>query len=220
MPPLLQKCAAETLGTFALVFAGTGAAVIDAVSHGQVTHDGIALTWGLIVMALIYAIGDISGAHINSAVTLTFWLSKRLPARTVLPYLLSQALGACVASALLRLMFGNIAHLGATLPSGPPLQSFLLEIILTWLLMFVILCVSTGPKETGTLAGIAIGAIVGLEALFAGPISGASMNPIRSLAPALVSAHLDSLWIYLTAPFLGAALAIPSHHLVRGPTKR
>jgi aquaporin NIP len=220
MPPLLQKCAAETLGTFALVFAGTGAAVIDTVSHGQVTHDGIALTWGLIVMALIYAIGDISGAHINSAVTLTFWLSKRLPANTVLPYLLSQALGAFAASALLRLMFGNVAHLGATLPSGPPLQSFLLEVILTWLLMFVILCVSTGPKEMGMMAGIAISGVVGLEALFAGPISGASMNPIRSLAPALLSGHLDSLWIYLTAPFLGAALAIPSHLLVRGPTKK
>ncbi len=205
------------MGTFVLVFAGTGAAVIDVVSHGQVTHVGAALTWGLVVMALVYAVGDVSGAHLNSAVTIGFWLSKRLPGQTVGPYLVSQAAGAFLASGLLRVMFSNVASLGATLPAGPWWQSFVLEIVLTGMLMFVALCVSTGPKEMGVMAGIAVGGVVGLEAMFAGPVSGASMNPIRSLAPAVVSGHLDFVWIYLTAPVIGAALSVPCWALTRGP---
>ena len=205
----MRRYAAETFATFAMVFTGTGAMVIDSITHGAVTHVGVALTFGMIVMAMIYAVGDISGAHMNPAVTVAFWLAGRLPARAVLPYLVSQLCGAVLASGLLRAMFGNVAHLGATLPLGSESQSFLLELLLSLMLMFVVLCVSSGPRETGIMAGIAVGGVVGLEALFAGPISGASMNPFRSLAPALVSGHFTSLWLYLLAPTLGTAIAIP-----------
>jgi aquaporin Z len=200
--------AAEFFGTFALVFAGTGAIVIDEVSGGKVTHVGVALTFGLVVLAMIYALGDKSGAHLNPAVTLGFVLARRFPARLALPYVASQCSGALLASGCLRLLFpGNLA-LGGTQPAGPPMQSFSLEVILTLILMFVILSVATGPKEKGVMAGVAIGAVIALEALFAGPVCGASMNPARSLAPAVVSARLDYLWLYLTAPVLGAGLAV------------
>lgn len=205
---LQKKLAAEFLGAFALVFAGTGAIVINEVTHGAVTHVGIALTFGLIVLAMIYTVGDISGAHLNPAVTLGFWAARRFEARQVLPYLASQCAGALLASGVLRLLFPANVTLGATLPADTALQSFVLEIILTALLMFVILNVSTGANEKGITAGIAVGSVIALEALFAGPISGASMNPARSLAPALVSGHWEHLWIYLTAPVLGALLAV------------
>ena len=205
-----NKLMAELIGTFALVFAGTGAMVINDVSGGATTHVGIALTFGLVVLAMIYAVGDISGAHFNPAVTSAFWLAGRLPGGRVVPYILSQCLGALAASAVLRSLFPAHATLGSTLPAGSAWQSFVLELILTWLLMFVILNVSTGAKEKGITAGIAVGAVIGLEAMFAGSISGASMNPARSLAPAVLSGHLEHLWVYLTAPFVGAWLAIPA----------
>ena len=211
-----QKCFAEALGTFALVFAGTGAVVIDSVTGGGVTHAGIALTFGLIVMAMIYAVGDISGAHLNPAVTIGFCIAGRIPVRWILPYIASQLAGALFASVTLLMLFGNHASLGATLPTGSAGQSFGLEAILTGILMFVILCVSTGPKEVGTMAGIAIGGIIGLEAMFAGPICGASMNPARSLAPALVSGNHHALWVYLIAPILGSAVAVPLWRITRG----
>jgi aquaporin Z len=204
---VMRKLAAELLGTFALVFAGTGAIVINDVCGGAVTHVGIALTFGLVVLALIHALGDVSGAHMNPAVTLGFLVARRFPASSVVPYVASQCLGAVLASLCLLLLFPGHPTLGATLPAGPALQSFCLEVFLTGLLMFVILSVSTGAKEKGITAGIAVGAVIGFEALFAGPISGASMNPARSLAPALVSLRLESLWIYLTAPFVGSTLA-------------
>lgn len=212
----MSKYGAEMFGTFGLVFAGTGAVVIDTVTGGGVTHVGVAVTFGLIVMAMIYAVGDVSGAHLNPAVTVGFWLARRLPGRCVVPYVFSQLAGGLFASVLLRGMFSNRAYLGATLPAGSDVQSFLLEIVLTGMLMFVILCVSTGPKEVGVMAGIAVGGVVGLEAMFAGPISGASMNPVRSLAPALVSGHLQSLWVYLVAPVVGSAIAVPCWRLTRG----
>jgi aquaporin Z len=212
-----RKLAAEFIGTFAMVFAGTGAIVIDAVSGGTVTHVGVALTFGLIVLAMIYAVGEVSGAHINPAVTVGFFIAKRLPARYVAPYIVAQTAGAFAASALMRGMFGTAAHLGATLPAGSASQSFILETVLTAMLMFVILCVAAGSKEQGLMAGIAIGATVGLEAMFAGPICGASMNPARSLAPAVLSGELRHLWIYLTAPVLGAAVAVPCWQAVRIP---
>ena len=209
-----RRCFAELVGTFALVFAGTGALVIDDVTRG-VGHVGVALTFGLVVMAMIYAVGDVSGAHFNPAVTLGFWAARRLEGRWAAPYVLSQLLGALGASLLLRTMFGNRAYLGATIPAGADGQSFALEVVLTALLMFVILCVSTGSREVGAMAGMAIGGVIALEALFAGAISGASMNPARSLAPALVSGHLTSVWVYLAAPPLGAAAAVPCWRLIR-----
>jgi len=206
---------AEAIGTFCLVFAGTGAIVIDSVSGGAITHVGVALTFGLIVLAMIYAVGDVSGAHLNPAVTIGFTIARRFPARSVLPYLLSQGIGAFAASSLLRILFPGHAALGATLPSGSAMQSFILETVLTAMLMFVILCVSTGAKEKGITAGIAVGAVIGLEAMFAGPICGASMNPIRSLAPAIVSGHLEHLWVYIAGPVLGALIAVPTWRVVQ-----
>ena len=204
----MKRCVAEFIGTFTLVFAGTGAIVINDVSGGAITHVGIALTFGLVVLAMIYALGDISGAHLNPAVTCGFFFSGRFSRGEVLPYILSQCAGAFTASVVLRLLFPSHPTLGSTLPAGPELQSFVLEFILTFILMFVILNVSTGAKEKGITAGIAVGAIIGLEAMFAGKICGASMNPARSLAPAIVSFQVQHLWIYLIAPFLGAATAV------------
>lgn len=200
----MRRLVAEAFGTFALVFAGTGAIVIDEVTNGAVSHVGVALTFGLIVLAMIYSLGDVSGCHLNPAVTLGFFVARRFEGKAVLPYILSQTLGAILASLTLRLMFPENATLGGTMPRGPALQSFVLETILTLILMFVILSVSSGSKEKGVLAGVAVGSVIALEALFAGPICGASMNPARSLAPALASMRGDGLWIYLTAPFLGA----------------
>ena len=203
-----RACFAEFLGTAALVFAGTGAIVINDVSGGAITHVGVAMTFGLIVLAMIYTLGDISGAHLNPAVTLAFWRARRFEGARVLPYIGSQLGGALLASGLLRALFPTHVTLGATLPAGSAAQSFILETVLTALLMFVILNVSTGSKEKGITAGIAIGGVILLEAMFAGPICGASMNPARSLAPALVSGNLGAVWIYLLAPVLGAWLAV------------
>jgi aquaporin NIP len=208
MRMMIKKCLAEFIGTFALVFAGTGAIVINDVSGGGITHVGIALTFGLVVLAMIYTVGDISGAHLNPAVTSAFWLSGRFAGQQVLPYVLAQCLGAIVASGTLHFLFPAHATLGATLPAGSDRQSFILELILTLILMFVILNVSVGAKEKGVTAGIAVGAVIGLEAMFAGPICGASMNPARSLAPAIVSGHWEHLWIYLAAPLIGSCLAV------------
>jgi aquaporin Z len=211
----MRKFAAELVGTFILVFAGTGAIVINDASTGTVSHVGIALTFGLVVLAMIYAVGDVSGAHLNPAVTIGFFAARRFEARWIIPYIVSQSLGAILASLVLGLLFPAHATLGATLPAGAAVQSFVLEAILTFILMFVILSVSTGPKEKGIMAGIAVGAVIALEALFAGPISGASMNPARSLAPAVVSWRLDYLWIYLTAPVLGALASVTACRCVQ-----
>lgn len=204
----MNKYLSELIGTFALVFAGTGAIIVNQSSGGIVTHVGIALTFGLVVLAMIYAVGDVSGAHLNPAVTFGFWADGRMNGRIAAFYLLSQCTGALLASRLLKILFPQNGTLGATLPSGSAFQSFAMEVVLTFLLMLVILRVSTGAKEKGITAGIAVGATVGLEALFAGPVSGASMNPARSLAPALVSGTFDYLWIYLTAPLAGALIAV------------
>lgn len=198
---------AECIGSFALVFCGTGAIIINDQTNGQVTHVGIAMTFGLIVLAMIYAFGSLSGAHLNPVVTIGFLISGRFKLQFLLPYVVFQILGALLASLLLQILFPENINLGATIPSGSMMQSFILELILSLLLMLVIINVSHGSKEKGMMAGIAVGATVGLEALFAGPISGASMNPARSLAPALVSGNLSQLWIYLIAPVLGAILA-------------
>jgi aquaporin NIP len=213
----VKKLVAEAIGTFALVFVGTGAIVVDQVSGGVVTHVGIALAFGLVVMTMIYAVGDVSGAHFNPAVTVCFWLARRLPGNEVAPYVAAQSAGALLASGVLRLLFSNQQDLGATVPIGAASQSFTLETILTFFLMFVILAVSTGARERGITAGIAIGATVCLAALFGGPISGASMNPARSLGPAAFSGALAPLWLYVTAPLLGAMLAVVGCRCVREP---
>jgi aquaporin NIP len=204
----MRKYYAEVIGTFALVFCGTGAIIVNQETAGVISHAGIAFTFGLIVMVMIYALGPISGAHLNPAVTIAFTIAKRFPVSQVLPYIMSQAIGAALASFTLRLLFTSNEFLGATLPRGSEQQSFILETILTFFLMLVIIHVATGSKEQGMFAGLAIGGTVLLEAMFAGPICGASMNPIRSFSPALVSGHFEHLWIYLTAPVLGAVLAI------------
>ena len=211
----MRKLLSEFLGTFALVFAGTGAIVINHASGGTITHPGIALTFGLIVLAMIYTFGDVSGAHFNPAVTTAFAAARRFPWSAVPGFIAAQLLGAFAASGLLRLLFPTDTTLGATLPAGPAMQSFILEVVLTFLLMLVILSVSTGAKEKGITAGIAIGAVIALEAMFAGPICGASMNPARSISPAIVSGHLEHLWLYLVGPTLGALLAVPVVCLVR-----
>ncbi len=212
--PLRRRFLAELVGTFILVVCGCGACVVNDQT-AALTHPGIALVWGLVVLALVYALGDLSGCHINPAVTLGFALARRFPWKEVLPYIAAQVGGAVAAAELLHLLFPSDAKLGATVPSGHEVQSFVLEVFLTWFLMLAVLCVSTGAKEKGITAGIAVGAIIGLEAMFAGPICGASMNPARSLAPAAVSGHLEFVWIYLLAPPLGAALAVPTYHLIR-----
>jgi len=204
----MQKYFSEFLGTFALVFCGTGAIVINEITGGTVTHVGIAITFGLIVLAMIYTFGEVSGAHLNPAVTLGFSALGLFPKKEIAPYLGSQLAGAFLASGLLRFLFPTSQNLGATLPAGSGAQSFVLEVVLTFLLMLVIIRVSQGAKETGWFAGIAIGSVVGLEAMFAGPICGASMNPARSLAPAVVAGNISQVWIYLTAPVLGALLAV------------
>ncbi len=203
----MRKYLAEFLGTFILVFCGTGAIVINELNPGLINHSGIAFTFGAVVLAMIYSFGDISGAHLNPAVTLAFVADKKLKVKELLPYTLSQFSGALLASFLLIFLFPDSQKLGATQPSGGIWQSFMLEIILTFILMLVIFRVSQGAKEKGITAGIAVSSVVALEAMFAGPICGASMNPARSLAPALVSGFTSHLWIYILAPCLGALLA-------------
>jgi aquaporin NIP len=205
----MRKYTAEILGTYALVLFGTGAVVVNAETHGAITHVGVALTFGLVVTAMIYALGTVSGAHLNPAVSIAFAVARRFPWKEVVPFVLSQCAGAVLASLTLRFLFPGNELLGATLPAGPVMQSFVLEFLLTFFLMLVVINVATGSKEQGMFAGLAIGATVLLEALFAGPICGASMNPARSLAPALVSGHTEHLWIYFTATIAGAMAAIP-----------
>jgi aquaporin Z len=205
----MKRYVAEAIGTFGIVFCGTGAIIINQETNGTVSHVGIAITFGLIVMAMIYALGNISGAHLNPAVSIAFTIAKRFPAKLLLPYIISQLIGALTASILLKLLFPINEFLGSTLPQGSAMQSFILEFILTFFLMLVIINVATGSKEQGMFAGLAIGSTVLLEAMFAGPVCGASMNPARSLAPAVISGHTEYLWIYLTATILGAVAAVP-----------
>lgn len=211
---LPRRLCSEAFGTFCLVFAGTGAVVVNQITDGAVTHVGVSLTFGLVVMALIYSLGNVSGCHINPAVTLGLWAAGRFQRSMVWPYIGSQCVGAILASGTLRLLFPESSTLGATAPAGSALQSLALELVLTLILMFVILSMDASSSTQQMLAGIVVGGVIGLEALFAGPVSGASMNPARSLAPAMVSMHLESVWIYIVAPIIGALAGVPLYRCI------
>ena len=214
---MTRKILAEVLGTFGLVFTGCGAIVVNDITGGAIGHLGICTVFGLVVMAMVYSFGDVSGAHINPAVTISFWLAGRFPLKEVAPYVIAQTVGSTMACALLWYLFpADSTFLGATFVSDTVMQSFVLEIAITFLLMLIIIMVATGSKEVGTLAGIAIGAAVAVLALVGGPISGASMNPARSLGPALVSGNLEHIWLYVVAPIIGAALAVPVSNVIKG----
>jgi aquaporin NIP len=212
---LARSLCAEAIGTFALVFAGAGAIVVDAKTHA-LGHVGVAIVFGLVIMAMIYAVGHVSGAHFNPSVSFAFALTRHFPWRRAGAYWLAQVAGAVAAAALLRASLGDHAHVGATLPSGSQGQAFLWELILTFFLMFVIMSVATDTRAVGEAAAIAIGGTVGLDAMFGGPITGASMNPARSIGPALVSGDLHALWLYIAAPLAGAALGALAYQFVRG----
>jgi aquaporin NIP len=212
---LARSLCAEWIGTFALVFAGAGAIVVDAKTHA-LGHVGVAIVFGLVIMAMIYAVGHVSGAHFNPSVSFAFALTRHFPWRRAGAYWLAQVAGAVAAAALLRASLGDHAHVGATLPSGSQGQAFVWELILTFFLMFVIMSVATDTRAVGEAAAIAIGGTVGLDAMFGGPITGASMNPARSIGPALVSGDLHALWLYIAAPLAGAALGALAYQFVRG----
>jgi aquaporin NIP len=210
-----RSLVAEFIGTFALVFAGAGAIMVDAKTHA-LGHVGVAISFGLVIMVMIYAVGHVSGAHFNPAVSFAFALTRHFPSKRVALYWLAQITGAIAAAAILRGSLGNVADVGATLPSGSQGQAFLWELVLTFFLMFVIMAVATDTRAVGEAAAIAIGGTVALDAMFGGPITGASMNPARSLGPALVSGNLHALWLYIVAPLAGAALGALAYQVVRG----
>jgi aquaporin NIP len=206
---------AEAAATFALVFAGAGAIVVGAET-GALGNGGVAAAFGLVVMAMVYAVGHVSGAHLNPAVTLAFALTRRFPWPRVALYWAAQVSGALLGALFLRASLGDEANLGATLPSGSEAQSFAWELALTGMLMFVIMAVATDTRAVGEAAAIAIGGTIAIGALVGGPISGGSMNPARSLGPALASGTYDALWLYLVAPLAGAAIGALAYQLIRG----
>ena len=212
---MYKKYAAEFTGTFALVFIGTGAATVNEISKGAVTQSGIAAAFGLAVMGIIVMLSPVSGSHVNPAVTVALAVNKHFPYKQVMPYIVSQAAGALLASYLLKLLFPGSLFLGGTLPSGTAMQSFLLELLLTFVLMLVILQAGKTLHNKKVLAAAVIGGVVFLEAFFAGPVCGASMNPARSFAPAAINNHWQYLWIYLTAPFIGALAAVVFFKIVK-----
>jgi aquaporin NIP len=216
---LQRALVAEAIGTFALVFAGAGAIMVDAKTHA-LGHVGVAISFGLVIMVMIYAVGHISGAHFNAAVTFAFALSRHFPWQRAVGYWLAQFVGALTAAAILRGSLGDVAHVGATLPSGSQGQSFLWELVMSFFLMFVFMAVATDTRAVGEAAAIAIGGTIALDAMFGGPISGASMNPMRSLGPALVAGDLHALWLYIVAPIIGTSLGALIYQFVRGePTQ-
>jgi aquaporin NIP len=213
-PRLARTLTAEAIGTFALVFAGCGAIMVDARTHA-LGHVGVAISFGLVIMVMIYAVGHISGAHFNPAVTFAFALSRHFPWPRVAAYWAAQLAGALAAALVLRGSLGDVARVGATLPSGSDGQAFLWEGVLSFFLMFVIMAVATDTRAVGEAAAVAIGGTVGLDAMFGGPVTGASMNPARSLGPAIAATDFTALWVYLSAPLVGAALAACVYQLLR-----
>ncbi len=216
----MKKYLSEVIGTFILIFAGTGCVIVNQQTAGALGLPGIAAVWGLVIISLIYAFGDISGTHLNPAVTVAFAIDKRFEWKEVPAYLGSQLLGALAASFLLHFLFPDNKTLGITQPTGSELQSFILEAVMTFILMMVILRVSVGAKEKGITAGIAIGGTVWFLVLFGGPISGTGLNPTRSIAPAIVTGNFQALWIYVTAPFIGAITAVLVHRVLHSEAKQ
>lgn len=210
----MKRYLSEYLATFILIFCGTGSVVVHQTLGGALGLTGIAAVWGFVIIALIYAFGDISGAHLNPAVTVAFAVDKRFEWKEVPFFIMAQFAGAVGASLTLHFLFPASTTLGITKPAGSDMQSFILEVIMTFIIMMIILRVSVGAKEKGITAGIAIGATVWLLVLFGGPVSGCSLNPTRSLAPALVTGHFEGLWIYLTAPFIGMISAVFAHRIL------
>ncbi len=215
---LIRRSVAELVGTFALVTAGCGAIMVNAQT-GALTHIGIALTFGFIITVMIAATGHISGAHFNPAVTIAFAVTRHFPWREVMHYVVAQVLGALLGAITLRFLFGDIALIGATIPAGSALQSFALEVLLTAVLMFVIISVATDTRAIGTPAALAIGLTVALDAMWGGPISGASMNPARSFGPSLIAGLWENQWIYWVAPVLGAMIGATLYQWLREPQK-
>ncbi|KAL2475186.1 Aquaporin NIP1-2 [Abeliophyllum distichum] len=214
--PFVQKVIAEILGTYFLIFAGCAAVVVNADKDKVITMPGIAIVWGLVVMVMVYSVGHISGAHFNPAVTIAFATCKRFPLKQVPAYIAAQVIGATLASGTLRLLFnGNHNHFAGTFPTGTDLQSFVVEFIITFYLMFVISGVATDTRAIGELAGLAVGATILVNVMFAGPISGASMNPARSLGPAIVSNNFKGIWIYLLGPTSGAIAGAWVYNIIR-----
>jgi MIP family channel proteins len=220
-PTLARRAAAEGIATFALVFAGCGAIVSNARYDGALGVVGIALVFGLVIMVMVYATGHLSGAHINPAVTIAFTLTRHFPRRDALAYIGTQAVGAAAGAALLLAIWTDKpGKLGATVPSIAPGSAFVYEVVLTALLMFVIMAVATDTRAVGAAAAIAIGGTVGLDALFAGPVTGASMNPARSFGPALAAGEWSSFWVYVAGPAVGAVVGALAYELVRGERVR
>ncbi len=218
---LSRRAAAEALATFALVFAGCGAIIADAEYGGALGTVGVSLTFGLVIMVMVYATGHLSGAHINPAVTVAFTLTRHFPAREAAAYIAAQSAGAVLAALVLGAAWeGDPASLGATVPSVGVSQALLYEGVLTAILMFVIVAVATDTRAVGTAAAIAIGGAVGLDALFGGPVTGASMNPARSLGPAIASGTWTDFWVYVAGPLVGAAAGALAYQFVRGPAPR
>jgi len=214
-PGVARALVGEALGTFALVFFGCGAIMVDA-GGGGLGHVGVSLAFGIVVAAMVYSLGHVSGAHINPAVTLGFALGRHFPAARVPAYWTAQLGGALLAALVLRLSLGDVADLGATAPSGSDAQSFAWEALLTATLLVVIMAVATDTRAVGEAAAIAIGGTIALASLVGGPISGASLNPARSLGPAVVSGVTGSLWVYLLAPLVGAAVGTLAYAVLRG----
>jgi len=217
MPSLtfVRKVIAEIIGTFFLIFSGCGAVVIDQKSNSSITHLGVSLVWGMAVMIIIYAIGHISGAHLNPSVTLASALVRRFPWAQVPAYIGAQVFASISAGFVLRLMFGEVAHMAATIPTGSDMQSFILEILITFFLMFVVSAVSTDTRAIGELAGLAVGTTVAMNVIIAGPISGASMNPARTIGSAVAGNKYTGIWIYMVAPVLGAVMGAWSYNMIR-----
>lgn len=216
----LKRFVAEFIGTFGLVFTGTGAIIVNEITDGSVTSLGVSIVFGLVVMVMVYAIGHVSGAHINPAVSLAFAIIRHFPFRDLMPYWLAQLSGAVVASLTLRFIFGPGTSLGMTLPAGGPWQALVMEFMLTFLLMFIIVSVATDVRAVGAAAAIAIGATIGLGSIFAGPVTGGSFNPARSFGPALVSGHFALHWVYWFGPMMGAVFGAVTYEFIKGEKMR